>query len=168
MDEQQINLNMLKKLLHYIGNAKDLTERSFVLQVAQRDIQEYVLAMERKGLFDNWWKEEELQKEAKMFLKDPKGTAISTLKQEFYVVHENDVYTIFFHLRCLAEHYYKSIKKNKMSYLVNNSNLVFLKIEKDIPDKDIPVIIYEQGYDGPIGELTNTYHKNNTEIIGHA
>jgi hypothetical protein len=167
MKEEEINLKMLKTLLEYIHNAKDLLERQFVLQVCQRDIQEYVLSMERNGLFDNWWTEKELQKEAKKFLKDPKKTAVSTLKQEFYVVHENEVYTIFFHLRCLAEHYYKSIRKNKMSYLVNNSKLVFLKIEKDVRDKENPVIIYEQGSDAPIGELTTIHHKD-TEVIGYA
>ena len=134
--------------------------------MAQRDLQEYVLAMERQNLFDSWWEEPELQKEAKQFLKSPKASAISTLKQEFYAVEDNEVYTVFFHLRCKAEHYYKTIKKNKMSYLVNNSQLVFLKIEKDLPDKEEPVIIYEQGYDGPIGELTNTHHK--PMEIGHA
>lgn len=123
--------------------------------------------MERQGLFDSWWVEDALQKEAKKFLKDPKKTAVSTLKQEFYAVHEGEVYTVFFHLRCLAEHYYKSIRKNKMSYLANNSQLVYLKIEKDLPDKDEPVIIYEQGNDGPIGELTTIHHKENMEI-GHA
>ena len=167
MNEDQINLNMLKQLLHYIEKANDLVERSFILQVAQRDLQEYVLAMEKHGLFDKWWEEKALQKEAKVFLNNPKKTAVSTLKQEFYVVYESEVYTIFFHLRCLAEYYYKSIKKNRMSYLVNNSTLVFLKIEKDLPDKEEPVIIYEQGSNAPIGRLTTTHHKN-TEIIGHA
>ena len=122
--------------------------------------------MERQGLFLNWWGDKSLQKEAKKFLKDIKPSAISTLKQEFYAVHENIVYTVFFHLRCSAEYYYKSIKKNKMSYLANNSQLVFLKIEKDLPDKEEPIIIFEQGNDGPIGELINTHHKDME--IGHA
>lgn len=117
------------------------------------------MAMEKIGLFDSWWIEDSLLKEAKKFNKNPSDTAISTLKQEFYAVDNSEVYTVFFHLRCLAKHYYKSIVKNKMSYLANNSKLIYLKIEKDIPDKEEPIIIFEQGDDSPIGDRFAKTHK---------
>ena len=168
MDEQQVNNNLLSCILNYISHAKDLLERQFVLDVADNDIKKYVLTMEKLGLFNNWWIERELQKEAKEFLKDPKPTAISTLKQEVFGSIEGQIYTLFFHLKCAAEHYYKSIRKNKMTYLVNNSQLTYMKLEKFDRDKEENIIIFEQGINYPIKDpFTKVHHATKDSRIIH-
>jgi hypothetical protein len=148
--EQKVNDNLLTCILNYISHATDLLERQFVLDVADKDVKNYVLSMEKFGLFNNWWTEKELQKEAKQFLKDPKKTAVSTLKQEVFGSIDGQIYTLFFHLKCPAEHYYKSIRKNKMSYLINNSKLTYMKLEKFDREEQKDIIVFEQGINYPV------------------
>lgn len=167
-NEQQVNDRLLKLILGYIDNAKDLLERQFVLDVADNDLKKYVLSMEKFGLFNNWWTETELQKEAKEFLKDPKKSAVSTLKQEVFGSIDGQIYTLFFHLKCLAEHYYKSIRKNKMSYLVNNSKLTYMKLERFDRDKEEDVTIFEQGLNYPIKDpFAKVHHATKDSRIIH-
>jgi hypothetical protein len=166
MNEQEVNDKLLNTVLTYISKASDLLERQFVLDVAELDVKKYVLTMEKLGLFNNWWEEKELQKEAKNFLKDPKDSAISTLKQEVFGNFNGEVYTLFFHLKCKAEHYYKSIRKNKMTYLVNNSKLTYMKLEKFNREKKEDIIIFEQGLNYPIKDpFSKVYHATNSRII---
>ena len=145
MNEQELTDKFLKLILSYIDNAKDLLERQFVLTVAEADVKKYILSMEQFGLFDEWWKEEALQKEAKEFLKNPNDKSVSTLKQEVFGNIEGTVYTLYFHMKCKAQHYYKTIQKNKMSYLVNNSRLVWMKLDKFDRDKKEDIQMFEQG-----------------------
>jgi hypothetical protein len=166
MNEQEVNDKLLNTVLTYISKASDLLERQFVLDVAELDVKKYVLTMEKLGLFNNWWEEKELQKEAKNFLKDPKDSAISTLKQEVFGNFNGEVYTLFFHLKCKAEYYYKSIRKNKMTYLVNNSKLTYMKLEKFNREKKEDIIVFEQGLNYPIKDpFSKVYHATNSRII---
>jgi hypothetical protein len=145
MNEQEVTNKFLKQILVYIGNANDLLERQFILTVAEADVKKYVLSMEQFGLFDEWWKEEALQKEAKAFLKNPNEKTVSTLKQEVFGNIEGTVYTLFFHIRCNAQFYYKTIQKNKMSYLINNGRLIWMKLDKFDRENNRDIQVYEQG-----------------------
>lgn len=167
MNEQETNNKLLTTIKGYIDNATDLLERQFVLDIADGDVKKYVLTMEKFGLFNNWWIEKELQKEAKIFLKDPKPTAISTLKQEVFGSIDGQMYTLFFHLKCLAVHYYKSIRKNKMSYLVNNSKLMYMKLERFDRDKGEDIVVFEQGASYPTKDpFAKVHHaKKDSRII---
>ena len=71
LNEQQVNDKLIFNVLNFIDNAEDRDEARFVLIVAEKTIQQYVLSMEKFGLFDEWWDNEHLIKEAKKFLKDP-------------------------------------------------------------------------------------------------
>lgn len=145
MNEREVTDNFLKQIKTYIDNANDLLERQFVLTVSEGDVKKYILSMEKFGLFDDWWKEESLQKEAKEFLKNPNNKSISTLKQDVFGKIDDIVFTLYFHIKCKAEFYYKTIKKNKMSYLVNNGKLVWMKMEKFDKENQRDVIVFEQG-----------------------
>lgn len=163
-NEQQVNDQILSKIFGYIDNAKDLLERQFVLTVAEGDIKNYVFSMEKFGLFNNWWEEKELQKEAKEFLKNPKDSAVSTLKQEVFGTIKGQVYTLYFHLKCKAEHYYKSIRKNKMSYLVNNSKLTYMKLQKFDRERERDITVFEQGVDYPVRDPFAKTHQAKRSI----
>lgn len=145
MKEQEVTDKFLKQIKDYIDNAKDLLERQFVLTVSEADVKKYVLSMEKFGLFDEWWKEEALQKEAKKFLKNPNEKTVSTLKQEVFGNIDGTVYTLFFHIRCNAEFYYKTIQKNKMSYLINNGKLIWMKLDKFDRENNKDIQVFEQG-----------------------
>lgn len=165
-NEQELNNKLMQTIFKYISNATDLLERQFVLDVSEMDIKKYVISMEQFGLFNNWWEERELQKEAKEFLKNIKKTAISTLKQEVFAAIEGVPHTLYFHLKCPAEHYYKSIRKNKMSYLVNNSKLTYMKIEKFDREREEDIIIFEQGINYPIKDpFSKIHHAAGNRII---
>lgn len=146
MNEQQVTDKLISTILDFIESATDQDERRYVLIVAEPTLQKYVLNMERFGLFDEWWKNEYLLKEAKKFLKNPILTMISTLKQEVFGKSNGEVYTLYFHLRTPAQHYYKSIVKKKMSYLANNSSLVFVKLDKLDNDTKQEIEIFKEEY----------------------
>lgn len=145
MNTQEITDKFLGQIKAYIDNANDLLERQFVLTVAEGDVKKYVLSMENRGLFDDWWKEDALQKEAKEFLKNPTDKAISTLKQDVFGQVNGEIFTLYFHIKCKAEYYYKTIRKNKMSYLVNNGKLVWMKMEKFDRKRQMELPVFEQG-----------------------
>lgn len=146
MNEQQVNDKLIFSILNFIQHADDMDERRFVLIVAEKTIQDYVLSMERFGLFEKWWENEFLLKEAKVFIKDPKPGMFSTLKQEVFGQFDGRLYTLYFHLRCEAKNYYKSITKKKMSYLVNNSSLTHVKLEKYNREKNQNEEVFNEEY----------------------
>lgn len=149
MEEQQVTDNFLALIKKYIDNAKDLLERQFVLTVAEADVKKYVFALEQLGMFENWWKEESIQREAKKFLNEPSDKAVSTLKQEVVGLIEKDLFTLSFHIKCNAKYYYKSIAKNKMSYLLNNGRLVWMKLIRFDRENNRDVPVFEQGLNVP-------------------
>ena len=146
MNEQQVTDKLISTILGFIESATDADERRYVLIVSEPTLQKYVLSMEKFGLFEEWWENTYLLKEAKKFLKDPILNMISTLKQEVFGKSDGQVYTLYFRLRCPAQHYYKSIVKKKMSYLVNNSSLVFVKLDKLDKDTKQEVEIFKEEY----------------------
>ena len=155
MNEQKVTNDFLNQIKTYIDNANDLLERQFVLTVAEGDIKKYILNMEQFGLFDDWWKEEALRKEAKEFLKNPNDKTVSTLKQEVFGQIDGIVHTLYFHIKCNAQFYYKTIQKNKISYLVNNGRLVWMKLDKFDRDKNEEIQVFEQGLNMKTSSLIN-------------
>jgi len=146
MNEQEVNDQLIFNILNFIDNAADADERRFVLIVSEKTIQKYVLSMEKFGLFNEWWEDEFLIKEAKKFLKIPHSSMFSTLKQEVFGKSGGEIYTLHLNLRCEAKYYYKSIIKKKMSYLVNNSALTLIKLDKFDSKKKIDVEIFNEEY----------------------
>jgi len=147
LKEQEVTDNLLKFVIDNISETKDLLERKFILEILQEPIKQYVMNMEELGLFDKWWDEPILQDETKKFFKNPKQTAISTLKQEVFGSINGEVYTLFFHLRCRAEFYYLSISEKKISYLVNSSRLIYVKLDKFDRERGEDVTTFEQERD---------------------
>lgn len=145
-DEQTYTVNLLKKVLHYISEATDLLEKQYVLKVAEEDVKNYVKNMDKCGLFQKWWEDPLIKKEAKGFLKEPNEKSISTLKQDAMGSIDGVTYTIFFHLRCPSEYYYKTIKKRKVKYMVNKCMLLYMRLEKFNSETKQDEIVYEQGF----------------------
>lgn len=146
MNEQEVNNKLIFNMLNFIENAEDRDESRFVLIVAEKTIQQYVLSMEKFGLFKEWWEDDFLKKEAKKFLKIPTANMFSTLKQDVFGQSSGEVYTLYFHLKSEAKHYHKSIVKKKMSYLVNNSSLTLVKLDKFNSETKLDEEIFNEEY----------------------
>ena len=153
MNEQEVNDRLMFNILNFIDKAEQMDERRFVLIVAEKAIQKYILSMERFGLFNNWWENDHLRKEAKTFLKDPNAKMVSTLKQEVFGQSSGEVYTLNFNLRCQAKYYYKSIVKKKMSYLTNNSSLTLVKLNKFDSNKKEDIEMFNEEYEPQMTSL---------------
>lgn len=144
LEYQKSTNKFIKELMGMIDKAKDLEERRFVLTVAEPRIRSFIITSNDYGLFDHWWDEPALKKEAKEFTKNPNDRTFSTIKLNAYGDYNGEEYIVLFHYKTQAKHYYKSILKKKMTYAANNGKLFYLKITKiGINDKEIPV--YEQG-----------------------
>ena len=107
-------------------------------------IREFIVKSNEYGLFDHWWTEESLRKEAKEFLKSPNESTFSTIKLNAYGWDNGDEYILLFHYKTPAQHYYKSIMKKKMTYAANNGKLLYAKLCR-IGEEDKEIIEFEQG-----------------------
>ncbi len=144
--EQDRNNKLIKTIKGYIDKATDVLEKQFVLEVSTIDLRKYILSMEQFGLFDKWWKEKELYKEAKKFLKDPNVKSISTYKQEVFGTLHGKTFTLFFNMRAPSEHYYKSIRKKKISYFINKAMVLYMRLEYFDSETKEDKIVFEQGF----------------------
>jgi hypothetical protein len=144
LEYQKSTNKFIKDLMGMIEKAKDLDERRFVLNVAEPRIRNFIITSNDYGLFEHWWNEPILKKEAKDFTKNPNNRTFSTIKLNAYGDYNGEEYTVLFHYKTPAKYYYKSILKKKMTYAANNGKLFYLKLTKiGMNDKEIPV--YEQG-----------------------